>query len=155
MGFWLYLGVAVGSLVLGFVGFTIGYFVTDWLKTWKINKTAPDFTTEAGREKMKDGGNAQIDIKEVVENEREFDKFREFEKLRGYIKTAGRRNPTAQKPGISYGTPGQLPRRDSIPNDINLESASPKRLPEREPERASSRNAESSQGVKLHRPDFI
>lgn len=81
---WTFVFVGVGSLILGAVLAFVFIWLHDKLMQRRAKKKIP--TKEDGSydlKAMEDGGKAQINEKEVIEDERnKHDRFREYEKLR-------------------------------------------------------------------------
>lgn len=87
---WLYLLGIIGSIVVGFILFAIGYYLMNWLmgKTNPVNKLPKDKKLVSeyinqNKQYFMDGGKETINEKEEEHNERrKFARTREFEKLR-------------------------------------------------------------------------
>ena len=101
VSFWTYIGIVVASLISGFITFALSYLLWNVIVTAIRKKRIPR-DPEDRKTKFLDGGDSQINEKEVEVNEREqISKLREFERLRRSIrqKYSGELDQTTQGSG--------------------------------------------------------
>jgi hypothetical protein len=97
---WIYVGVSLASLIAGSLLTFLSMWVFDKFKLWRARKKIP--RKEDGsvdKKALLDAGSAQINEKEVIEDERNRnERFREYEKLR-HLSSKGTAKPSVKRSG--------------------------------------------------------
>lgn len=137
---WFIIIGILASIIVGAVIIFILYTIIDYFYLYKIRKNIPK-----DKEKLKDAGNEQIDIKEVIDDEQRADrKYREFEKLRRFAERDRKKGTSIKSDAGANGLqPGQLlPFKPD--NDITADTGN-----------TEGTTGNVKEGFKLTRPDDL